>query len=194
MARDLAGTAAPRSPVLDPTDPRTAPVDLEGLRCFINSDNRFHGVDHLAGERRDEWFAEVLPGYDPALVDDGGWTRLARLREGVRAVVAGEDDGAALTELARDYPARLDLAGGAWVPARDSTEHRLAVDVLAALHLASTDGRLTRLRLCQRPECGWCYYDGSKNRSARWCSSDPCGDVMKTRAYRARNRTRSTAT
>jgi hypothetical protein len=176
----MARETFPRSPVLDPMDPRTAPVDLEGLRCFVNSDNRFHGVDHLVADDREKWFAEVLPGYDPGSVSAAGWARLADLRAGVRAVVSGEDDGTARLELG-DRPR--------WVPVRESTEHRLAVDVLSALHQARTDGRLSRLRLCQRPDCGWCYYDGSKNRSARWCSSDPCGDVMKTRAYRARNRT-----
>lgn len=191
MAREV----SPRSPVVDPMDPRTAPVDLEGLRCFVNSDNRYHGVDHLTAESRERWFAEALPAYDPTDVDDAGWRRLAELRDRVRDVVAGDDDGVALTELARRYPARLDLtAGPAWVPVTGTTEHRLAVDVLAALHTAAGDGRLARLRLCQRPDCGWCYYDGSKNRSARWCSSDPCGDVMKTRAYRERNRTRAKAT
>ena len=176
-------------------DPRPAPADLEALRCFVNSDNRYVGVDHLVGETRDEWFAAVLPEYDAAAVDAAGWARLVALRDGVRAVLAGEDDGAALTDLARAYPARLALAGdAAWVPVADSAEHRLAVDLLGALQRAVTDGRVARLRLCQRPDCGWCYYDGSKNRSARWCSADPCGDVMKTRAYRARNRARPHAT
>ncbi|HEU5037340.1 MAG TPA: CGNR zinc finger domain-containing protein [Nocardioides sp.] len=184
MAREI----PPRSPVVDPTDPRPAPVDLEDLRRFVNSDNRFHGVDHLQGETRDRWFAAVLPAYDPETVDDAGWDRLVELRDRVRAFLAGEDDGAVLSELARAYPARLDLAGGTWAPVTDSTEHRLAVDVLGSLQRAVADGRISRLRLCRRPDCGWCYYDGSKNRSARWCSADPCGDVMKTRAYRARNR------
>jgi predicted RNA-binding Zn ribbon-like protein len=193
MVRETTASPAPRSPVLDPTDPRTAPVDLEGLRCFVNTDNRFHGVDVLAGDRRERWFAEVLPEYDVAGLDDAAWRRLSELRDHIRAVLAGEDDGATLTAVTRRYPAYLDLAGGpAWVPVTPSTEHRVAVDMIAALHAAARDGRLARLRLCQRPDCGWCYYDASKNRSARWCSSDPCGDVMKTRAYRERNRAGNT--
>lgn len=181
----------PLAPVLDPTDPRTAPVDLEPLRRFVNSDNRYSGIDHLdSDERRRAWFPVLLPAYDAASVSDAGWARLTELRAELRAVVAGADGGR-VTELAAAYPARLDLTGEPrWVPVRDEAEHHLAVDLLAALHLAETDGRLERLRLCQRPDCGWCYYDASKNRSARWCSADPCGDVMKTRAFRERARAR----
>jgi predicted RNA-binding Zn ribbon-like protein len=84
----------------------------------------------------------------------------------------------------------LDRAGdevrSSFVPHRDDQETVLVTELLSALQTAVLDGRLARLRLCERPECGWCYYDGTKNRSGRWCSSDPCGDVMKTRAFRAR--------
>ena len=188
MARDT----LPLAPVTDPTDPRPAPVDLEPLRRFVNSDNRYHGIDHLASdELRRVWFPELLPEYDAAAVPEAGWRRLAELRGELRAVVGGAD-GVRVTELAAAYPARLDLVGEPrWVPVHDDVEHRLAVALLAALHTASVDGRLARLRLCQRPDCGWCYYDASKNSSARWCSADPCGDVMKTRAFRERARARA---
>lgn len=188
MARDM----IPLAPVLDPMDPRPAPVDMEPLRRFVNSDNRYHHIDHLAAdEGRRSWFAILLPQYDPVAVTDAGWARLVDLREALRAVVEGAS-GERVTELAAAYPARLEASAEPhWVPVRDDVEHRLAVDLLAALHTAGADGRLERLRLCQRPDCGWCYYDASKNRSARWCSADPCGDVMKTRAFRERARART---
>lgn len=188
MARDT----LPLAPVIDPTDPRPAPVDMEPLRRFVNSDNRYSGVDHLSSdERRRAWFPVLLPEYDAAAVPDAGWARLVELRSALRAVVDGAP-GDRVTELAAAYPARLEVsAEPRWVPVRDEAEHRLAVDLLAALHTAGADGRLERLRLCQRPDCGWCYYDASKNRSARWCSADPCGDVMKTRAFRERARARA---
>ena len=44
MTRDvLDEPAAPDAP-----DPRPAPSDLEHLRRFINSDNRYYGIDYLA--------------------------------------------------------------------------------------------------------------------------------------------------
>lgn len=171
---------------LDVPDARPAPEDLEALRRFLNSDNRFHGVDHLRGDDRDTWFPEIV-GLPVEEIDDGGWRRLAGLRDQVRAVVAGEDGAReALAETAQRYP--LVLGADGLVAARDGQEARLAATVLVALHAADRDGRLSRLRICQRPDCQWCYYDASKNGSARWCSSDPCGDVMKARAYRSRRR------
>jgi len=167
-------------------DPRPAPADLEVLRRFVNSDNRFYGVDHLRDEDRGRWFPEVV-GLPVDDLDEAGWRRLAVLRERVRTVVAGEDGAmVALAETAQRYPLVLGPSGLA--AARDGQESALAATVLVALHAAVQDGRLARLRLCQRPDCQWCYYDTSKNGSARWCSSDPCGDVMKARAYRSRRR------
>jgi CGNR zinc finger len=169
-------------------DPRAAPDDLEDLRRFVNSDDRYHGVDRLADdELRPGYFAAVLPRLDPAGVSAAGWRRLTALRAGVRDVIGGGDPGA-LTELAQRYPARLEFTPLRLAPVRNDAEHEIAVALLTALHQAVRDGRLTRLRLCERPDCGWCYYDGSRNGSARWCSADPCGDVMKTRAYRERQR------
>lgn len=170
----------------DAPDPRPAPPDLEVLRRFLNSDNRFHGVDHLRGEDRDTWFPDVV-GLPVDDIDDAGWRRLGVLRDRVRALVAGEADAMdALAETAQRYPLVLGASG--LVAARTDQESALASTVLVAVQAATQDGRLARLRLCQRPDCQWCYYDTSKNGSARWCSSDPCGDVMKARAYRSRQR------
>jgi predicted RNA-binding Zn ribbon-like protein len=48
------------------------------------------------------------------------------------------------------------------------------------------DGTWVRLKSCGH--CRWLFYDYSKNRSARWCSMELCGNRAKTRAYRARRR------
>src|SRR5690242_13200895 len=113
-------------------DPRPAPPDLEVLRRFVNSDNRFHGVDHLRGDDRLDWFAEVL-GLPVDEVDDAGWRRLAVLRDRVRAVVGGEDGAlVALAETAQRYPLVLGPSGLA--AAREDQESTLAAAVLAALH------------------------------------------------------------
>lgn len=179
-------TAAPSDHEDVVPDPRPAPPDLEVLRRFVNSDNRYHGVDHLRGEDRATWFPEVV-GLPVDEIDAAGWRRLAVLRDRVRAVVANEDGAmVALGEAAHRYPLVVGASGLA--AAREDQESRLAAAVLVAVQAARHDGRLARLRLCRRPDCQWCYYDTSKNASARWCSSDPCGDVMKARAYRSRRR------
>ena len=51
------------------------------------------------------------------------------------------------------------------------------------------DGTWQRLKCC--PECGWCYYDGTKNRSGKWCSMEACGSRMKSQRYRQRRKRES---
>lgn len=40
-----------------------------------------------------------------------------------------------------------------------------------------------RLKACPGRDCGWAFYDHSRNQSARWCSMKLCGDREKARAY-----------
>ena len=177
-------------------DPRSAPADLEDLRTFVNSDNRFYGVDMLrTHEYRLRLFARMLRDFDIESIDEPGWSRLIELRDAIRALLAGEAGAAErLTAVASAHAVRVafeqqpDALRVRLVPSGTRSELPVVAAVLTALQAAAQDGRLSRLRICQRPDCGWAYYDGSKNRSARWCTSDPCGDVMKARAYRSRSR------
>lgn len=174
-------------------DPRPAPGDLEGLRSFVNTDNRYHQVDHLLADDRAAWFSRYLAELPIDEIDGAGWRRLMDLRGVIRSVIAREPGAAeALSHAARLYPMVTSFADDGSTSSLDALapnqEGQLAVAMLAALHSAVVDGRFERLRLCGRPDCGWCFYDSSRSRTARWCSSDPCGDVMKTRAYRERRR------
>ena len=45
------------------------------------------------------------------------------------------------------------------------------------------DGGFSRLKICPGEDCGWAFYDHSKNHSAHWCSMKVCGDREKSRAY-----------
>lgn len=45
---------------------------------------------------------------------------------------------------------------------------------------------LSRIKVCSNPDCGWIFYDVSKNKSRRWCSDKTCGNVMKVRRFRER--------
>jgi len=58
--------------------------------------------------------------------------------------------------------------------------------VLASVFAAMTGGTWSRLKACRNEGCRWAFYDESRNRSARWCSMQLCGNRTKTRAYRTR--------
>jgi predicted RNA-binding Zn ribbon-like protein len=40
-------------------------------------------------------------------------------------------------------------------------------------------------------QCGYAFFDRSKNRSAAWCAMSICGNRTKNRAYYRRRRTSS---
>jgi len=52
--------------------------------------------------------------------------------------------------------------------------------------LAGTD--LRRLKICENANCLWVYYDESRNRSSRWCDDKACGNLMKVRRFRERQK------
>jgi predicted RNA-binding Zn ribbon-like protein len=59
---------------------------------------------------------------------------------------------------------------------------------LAVLHSALAAGYADRIKVCRNDECGWLFFDESRNRSRQWCDMAACGSRMKARAYRARQR------
>lgn len=75
-------------------------------------------------------------------------------------------------------------------PARASTttgRPSAALERLAAdLATAAATGALARLKICGAPDCQFVYYDRSRSRTSRWCSTEVCGNRMKTRRYRGR--------
>lgn len=122
--------------------------------------------------------------------------RALELREGLRA-------------LARDGigdPRRLDAAArGATVELRAAPDGQLrfapapgsgvagALGVLLAITaLAGGNGTWSRLKICPGDHCGWAFYDGSRNRSGRWCSMSVCGGRAKARAHYRRRCQRPT--
>lgn len=44
-----------------------------------------------------------------------------------------------------------------------------------------------RLKICDNPDCRWVFYDESKSRTRRWCA-DVCGNLIKVREFRARQK------
>lgn len=56
----------------------------------------------------------------------------------------------------------------------------------AALSLLK-DPPAARIKTCAAQDCGWKFVDQSKNRSRRWCDMAVCGNLAKSRQYRARN-------
>lgn len=61
----------------------------------------------------------------------------------------------------------------------------------SAVEVLTTD-ELARIKECPgSDDCGWLFYDTSRNKSRRWCSMEGCGSRVKMRRLYARNTGRS---
>jgi predicted RNA-binding Zn ribbon-like protein len=88
------------------------------------------------------------------------------------------------------FPLRAELGGGAVLrPCRDDSLAGLSV-LAAELYDGARNGSLDRLKMCAAEECRRVFFDRSKPATRRWCMSTLCGNRMKTRAYRERQRLR----
>jgi predicted RNA-binding Zn ribbon-like protein len=74
-----------------------------------------------------------------------------------------------------------------WCPDTSGLDALLGPIVIAAADLLTSEAR-GRVRMCDGPACGWVFYDGSKNRSRRWCDMNQCGNRAKARRHYARSR------
>ena len=118
--------------------------------------------------------------------------RLARrIREGLRTVLlmhAGHDPlETSIDELnsaLRDLPLQLsfDARGSATLSAVGESDIAEPLSaILGAVEAARADGSWMRLKACSRDSCRWAYWDGSRNRTGRWCSMAGCGNYIKMR-------------
>jgi predicted RNA-binding Zn ribbon-like protein len=112
-----------------------------------------------------------------------------RIREGLREILlthAGHEalPGAVadLNEAMASVPLRLafDEVGRATLSGAQSGAGVLA-PIVIAIDAARADGSWTRLKACSRDSCRWAYWDGSRNRSGRWCAMEGCGNYIKMR-------------
>jgi predicted RNA-binding Zn ribbon-like protein len=60
--------------------------------------------------------------------------------------------------------------------------------IVAELYDGSRNGTLDRLKMCASEECRRVFFDRSKPSTRRWCISSLCGNRMKTKSYRERQR------
>jgi predicted RNA-binding Zn ribbon-like protein len=119
--------------------------------------------------------------------------RLRELREALKSLVVANNGTspspeavAALRRTARraDLRVHLDDSGRTRLePIRTGVE-AAAATMLGIVHEAHLRGTWTRLKGCR--QCGYVFYDRSKNRSASWCAMSICGNRTKNRTYRRR--------
>jgi predicted RNA-binding Zn ribbon-like protein len=183
-----------------PGDREPAPGELACVQAFVNSHydlERDHGVDLFATpESLRRWLARrglLGSPNDTTAVGEAEVARAIDVREGLRALAA--QDGAAsglqaLNDAVQNTAVRVELTerGPVFIPSAPAGLDNALGAVLAITARAMIDGRWERLKVCPGHDCGWAFYDHSRNQSGRWCSMAICGGRSKARAHYQRRR------
>lgn len=173
---------------------------------FLNSDWHDWRGSGQSEDRLDKpaWLAEFLAQWNftaemapvPAAVSALKELRtlLHRMAE---AVVAGAapsaEDLARLNGVMAGGPlvrqvAETDAGHGLdLIPVRQDWPYVMA-EVAASFAQTLTEGEGGRIRICANPDCLWVFYDDTRNRNKRFCDDKSCGNLMKVRRFRARNK------
>jgi predicted RNA-binding Zn ribbon-like protein len=179
-----------------------APGSLALVQAYINSffdlegewgADLFATPGALAG-----WLAEreLLPPGTTLRSRDR--TRAIAVREGLRGLAAGNNDAspqaaaASLAEINRAaagarVEVRLEADGPRFAASGTGLDRALGI-VLAITGTAMLEGTWQRLKTCPGDDCGWVFYDHSRNQTGRWCSMRVCGGRAKARAHYHRRR------
>jgi predicted RNA-binding Zn ribbon-like protein len=185
----------PRLP--QPGGREPAPGELALLQAFFNSNYDLeleHGADLFATPTALSRWLERR-GFPAARTDsltERDVRRAAAVREGLRGLAGGGSavsSLAALNEAAAGavIEARFTPSGPSFVPGEGRPLDQALAIVLAIAATAMIDGSWARLKVCPGVDCGWVFYDHSRNQSGRWCSMAVCGGRAKARAaYRRR--------
>jgi predicted RNA-binding Zn ribbon-like protein len=176
--------------------PADVPFALAVVRDFVNTSDLDLGTDEIeTAEGLSAWLVGA------GLVTDSGAAEATTsdlelalgLRAGLRRALELNHDGVAeplpaLEEALAELPVTLAWDGNAPLLTTTATGALggLARVALSA-HEAVSSGEWVRLKICAFDECEWAYVDQSKNRSRAYCEYG-CGNKIKTRAYRARQR------
>jgi predicted RNA-binding Zn ribbon-like protein len=176
------------------TTPET-PSEIALVRAFVNTLDLVDGNDELDGPAAlGSWLVGVGL-IDPGTPASGRDLALAlRLRAALRGELETHhtkvDDPAAvaaLEEVCCELPLKAVCGPAAVAPASSGVRGALG-QVVAAATVARIKGTWGRLKICPADDCGWAFYDPSRNRSKRWCSMEVCGNRSKVRAFRDRAR------
>ena len=172
-----------------------AATGIELIKAFINTAEFEEGTDDLeTADQARAWLqAQELIGGEP--LTESQRLRLVEAREALRALIAAGHGGsidpgglAILDGVGRSARLTIAFSGdGSAVLHPDATGVDRALGrIVAAVYAAMVDGGWARLKICGNDACSWAFHDQSKNRSAKWCSMQSCGNRMKARAFRAR--------
>ncbi|HEY8815552.1 MAG TPA: CGNR zinc finger domain-containing protein [Candidatus Dormibacteraeota bacterium] len=195
---------------------RFQPADASTFEALMTIASGLHGPDasnpteltlHLAGGKLDRMrdpkdaamFLNNVASWWRAHSDSISWTmptgpipistlgRMRQMRDAVQALADRDRAGyqRRLKALADHYTYRLDAQTGALRSTGRGWDAFVAGLLPALVEL---DEHSDRLRHCANEDCAWVILDTTRNGTRTWCHSTLCGNKMRVRRFRARQR------
>jgi predicted RNA-binding Zn ribbon-like protein len=171
-----------------------APGRLGLVQAFANSfwDLDRHGEDEWPDA--DGYRAWLIGrGFAAGGAGEGERAEAIGLREAIRALAYRNHDGrppgpelAVLDRAAAGAPVALRFDPVPRHAPLGDGHSALVGLVLGVIAEAMGDGSWRRLKACPGPDCGWLFYDASRNLSSQWCSMRLCGNRVKGQRFRSR--------
>ncbi len=161
-------------------DTEAEPISAGELRNMLAEQgfSRADNASEASVHRLDRRLRDLLP--------------LFRTLPTIRAEEASRLVNEQLTELTI-APAIVDHGGvGAhihWTPATARFDDQVLADALMALAQELCDDGTSRFGVCGADGCDAVFYDGTRNRSKRFCTDPRCSSRTHTAEHRARKRT-----
>ena len=194
---------------VSPDETKPAPMPLLLVQAFVNTWDADHASDLLLepGIARD-WLAAAGLWAD-AEPPGPAELQLARaVREAIRALIGANDGGVTggaeslrpLQDLADACPVRIEVGpdGTVGIVAEEPRPSGAAgaggrlgarlIRLLLVIRDAQQDGTWARLKTCHNSDCRWAFYDRSHSRAGAWCDMTICGNRIKNRRLRERQR------
>ncbi|NOV02142.1 CGNR zinc finger domain-containing protein [Paenibacillus planticolens] len=72
--------------------------------------------------------------------------------------------------------------------AQDRRWPQIGAEIASSMAQMIASGEPSRIRICDNPNCLWVYVDETRNRSKKYCDDKMCGNLMKVRRFRARQK------
>jgi predicted RNA-binding Zn ribbon-like protein len=179
---------------------KPAPMPLLLVQSFVNTWDGDHGSDLLLDPAAASgwltaaglWNADRPP--EPAELD-----LARRIRESIRALLVANAGGPqpapgdlqAIQDAAQASRPALQIGPDGQVTLQAEPAGPLQatlVILLLAIRDAQRDGTWQRLKACGNPDCRWAFYDRSHSRAGAWCDMATCGNRIKNRRLRQRQR------
>ena len=175
---------------------------------FLNSDWRdWRGTGRKENRlAKREWLERFLQEHQlqaPLPLDEGTVAVLVQFREYMRMllekVVSGEallqEELEQLNETLAKAPFYVRVVPGEGEATYEQEWHSaiegwplVMARIAGSFATLLLPSHVERIKICDNEDCRWVFYDESRNRVRRWCDDKMCGNLMKVRRFRERQK------